>query len=155
MKRLIISFLVGIIWSCNDGKERTDYLMYSDYLADTVTLKLDNHTSNEFYYINYAQDSLDQYLIALNPITSSVDKYSLTTGDLVKRIEFKTEGPEGITGVLQGLSYHNPDSIFLFLRGRIRGGIIIDEKGGFVDRIKPNIGHIASKIEFNHVSSGG
>ena len=155
IQKFFFLFLLGIICSCSDRKEHNEYLMYADYLVDTVTLKLDNYTSNEFYYIHYTHDSLGQYLVALNPFTSSVDKYSLTTGDMVKRIKFKTEGPEGITGVLQGITYHNPDSIFLFLRGRLQGGIIIDERGEFVDRIKPNIDGINSKIEFNHVSTGG
>ena len=91
---------------------------------------MDDSTSNEFHYTQYFQDDSEEYLITLNTLTYTVDKYSLNSGEMVKRINIPMGGPEGITGnVLQGLTYSSPDSIFVFVRGNINGSICIDEDG--------------------------
>lgn len=149
MKRFCLAFIV-IIWSC-DSRRGSNYLNYDEFIVDSVSLKLDNSTSLDFYYIH----TFNEYLVSLNQITNSIDKYSLETGELVKRIEFPVNGPEGITGVLQGFTYHNPDSIFVFIKGKLNGGILFNENGEFLDRIRHTDVQSEARTLINHASTGG
>ncbi|WP_225586790.1 DUF4221 family protein [Algoriphagus sp. Y33] len=115
---------------------------------------MDDSTSNEFHYTQYFQDDSEEYLITLNTLTYTVDKYSLNSGEMVKRINIPMGGPEGITGnVLQGLTYSSPDSIFVFVRGNINGSICIDEDGNFVHKLSPDRNKLIDHGLINHVST--
>ncbi|MCH6201492.1 DUF4221 domain-containing protein [Aquiflexum sp. LQ15W] len=126
-----------------------------NHFVEEVGLVLDDSTSNEFIYSQYFRDGNEEFLISLNPITHSIDKYSIADGTLSKRIKFPTEGPEGINSVMQGFTYASQDSIFIFLKGSLRGSIIINEKGEFVKRLNPSVDKTAHFGLVNHVSTSG
>ncbi|GAB2617717.1 DUF4221 family protein [Belliella aquatica] len=154
MKNLIpILFLLFTIISCQNDKPNS-YLVYDDYLKGQVSLSLDDSTSLDFFFINTYSDSAKNFFLSLNPITNSVDKYSLESGELVKRIDVPIDGPEGITGILQGFTYHNSDSIFLFIKGKVSGGIIINDEGKFIDRLRHRDVQSEARTLINHATNG-
>ncbi|EPA00044.1 hypothetical protein A33Q_0212 [Indibacter alkaliphilus LW1] len=146
--------LALILHSCTRPIEELndDYMFH---FVEEINLVLDDSTSNEFIYSQYFSNGKEEFLVALNPITNSVDKYSLADGNLAKRIKFLTEGPEGINSVMQGFTYASPDSIFIYLKGSVRGSIMINENGEFVKRLSPVLDESEHYGLVNHVSTVG
>ncbi len=140
--------------ACSQQSTETDF-EYLEHFVEEVVLFLDDSTSNEFIYSQYFNNGNEEFLMALNPIINSVDKYSLDDGNLSKRIKFPREGPEGINSVLQGFTYASSDSIFVFIKGSLRGSIIINESGEFVKRLTPLLDKSAHFGLVNHVSTAG
>lgn len=154
MKNLLpLLFLLFSIISCQTDKPN-DYLIFNDFLTNQVFLSLDDSTSLDFFFIHTYSDSSKNFFLSLNPITNSVDKYSLESCELVKRISVPIDGPEGINGILQGFTYHNSDSIFLYIKGKVNGGIIINDEGKFIDRLRHRDVESEARTLINHTSTG-
>ncbi len=152
IRNLVLFFV--IFQSCSQPKQESND-GYMSHFVEEIRLVLDDSTSNEFIYSQYYWEGEDEYLVSLNTITKSVDKYSLKDGSLSKRIRFPIGGPEGISSVMQGFTYASQDSIFVFIKGSIRGSIAFDEDGNFVKRLTPSIDKSAHFGLINHVSTSG
>lgn len=146
--------IASFFQACSQQVVETDNV-FIDNFVEEIRLVLDDSTSNEFIYSQYFREGEEEYLVSLNPITNSVDKYSLADGSLSKRIRFPSEGPEGINSVMQGFTYASSDSIFVYIKGSLRGSIIINEDGKFVKRLNPSIDKTANFGLVNHVSTAG
>ncbi|WP_439488818.1 DUF4221 family protein [Algoriphagus sp.] len=151
----IIVLLIIFSASCNQSKNvEEENTSHANYLTKKISLALDDSTSNEFHYTQYYQEDSEEYLVTLNTLTYTVDKYSLSSGGMIKRTKVPMGGPEGVTGsVLQGLTYSSPDSIFVFVRGNINGSICIDEDGNFVHKLSPARNKLIDHGLVNHVST--
>lgn len=161
----IFIFLVSLISSCNSSKKSEDLaiqqiteisvtnLGHSKELKKTgeITIQLDDRSTYEMYNVRYVEHKDGEYLYVLNSINASVDVYSLNDGDLVKRISYQTEGPDGIEQV-QGFTVANEDSIFLFPKFKLVGTLLLDGKGKVINRFNPEIEDPEIRGHINHIS---
>ncbi|MCE7054935.1 DUF4221 domain-containing protein [Algoriphagus sp. AGSA1] len=151
---LVPYLILLILSSCKQNEKARSTSSHAKYLIREVPLALDDSTSNEFHYTQYYQEGSEEYLVTLNTLTYTVDKYSLSSGEMVKRTKIPMGGPDGVTGrVLQGLTYSSPDSIFVFVKGNINGSICIDEDGNFVHKLTPDRNKSIDHGLINHVST--
>ena len=155
MKLIYCSFLFllfGFICGCNDSKFNLESTFPNGPLMKIKNYKLglDELSSYEFFNVRAVGEDT---LIVLNSVNYSLDFYHLEKGEMIHRIKIKNSGPEGLPR-LYSFIYHNSDSIFLLPQFSLKGGMIINEKGEFVDRL--NVGEINLDLGtfVNHNSSG-
>ena len=120
---------------------------YLDFL-ETISLPLDEYSTYEFFNYRAKEDTL----IVLNLANYSLDFYDLAQKSFLNRIKVPGSGPTGISR-LYSFIYHNKDSIFFLPQFNLNGGIILNYKGEFLDRVKAS--KVKSEIDgyVNHVSS--
>ena len=109
-----------------------------NYLKDSLFLQLDSKSSYDFTYFDLGIIEGKEKLIVLNQINSSVDFYNLSDGELESRFIIQQDGPAQIRDI-QGLLFHNKDSIFVFtsfLRSRFG---LFNMEGELKSYYKPNI----------------
>lgn len=151
---LVWVFILLSFFSCAN-KEEEFFLEHDKYLKREINFEIDDSTSNEFIYSSIFEDENGSFLVALNTFTNSVDMYSFEESRIYKRIYYKNEGPEGLNAVAQGFTFSSLDSIFIYLKGNIKGSIIIDENSNFIGRLNHSIDTSLNYYLINHVSSGG
>ena len=118
--------LLWFIFSCKKNDKVAGEYHYKDYLVDQIELSLDDSTSNEFYYIQYVEEGGRDYMVSLNTLIHSVDKYSLSAPFEKQRIYLPQDESLKLPQVYQGLTYHNEDSIFVYPKGNINGGVLFN-----------------------------
>ncbi|MFN4000071.1 DUF4221 family protein [Algoriphagus sp.] len=109
-----------------------------NYLKDSLFLQLDSKSSYDFTYFDLGIIEGKEKLIVLNQINSSFDFYNLADGELESRFIIQQDGPAQIRDI-QGLLFHNKDSIFVFtsfLRSRFG---LFNMEGELKSYYKPNI----------------
>lgn len=80
---------------------------------DSLVLRIDSVSSYDYRYFDVGEVENMESLIVLNENNFSVDFYDLAKGQIFKRIDLPREGPFQLDRI-QGLTFHNQDSIFLF-----------------------------------------
>lgn len=109
--------------------EETKYQLssHSLILKDTLYLELDSLSERNFYYENtILTDSMNLYVV-FNAPDNSLRFYDLKNESLVKKVNFKIEGPDALPN--QNRFYvHNLDSIF-FINKRTSEVSVFDANG--------------------------
>lgn len=149
---LFLCFLFGSVFGCRESKFESIQSDISGHLklVNTYKLELDELSSYEFFNVRpIGEDTL----AVLNSVNYSLDFYDFQKGKLIDRIKMKNSGPEGMPR-LYSFVYHNSDSIYVLPQFSLKGGMIINQKGEFVDRL--NVGEISLDLGtfVNHNSSG-
>ena len=86
------------------------------------------------YSIYQAYQQVDSsYWIGLSDDDYRLDFYSLNQKKAIRSVQFQEEGPNGITGDIDGFFYHNPDTIFV-LSSDVNGIYLMNEQGEKIDR---------------------
>lgn len=101
-----------------------------------IIFEVDTNSRNFSLYPFYYYDSVKQkeYFFNRNEITNGIDIYDFSSKNLIKRIDFDTQGPEGISHV-DAFFVKNTDSIFVFNRMSSRISLI-DFEGNIARRYK-------------------
>ena len=149
---LFLFFLFGSVFGCRESKFDSPESDSSGHLKLTKTFKLGLDEFSSYEFFNVRPIGMDT-LAVLNSVNYSLDFYDLEKGILIDRIKIKSSGPEGMPR-LYSFIYHNSDSIYVLPQFSLRGGMIINQRGGFVDRLK--VGEISMDLGtfVNHTSSG-
>ncbi|MFD2033208.1 DUF4221 family protein [Belliella marina] len=144
----IILFLLTI--SCNQRDKPNEQPPFDGTLklVKTIKLPLDEFSSYEFFNTHL----IDNRLIVLNVVNSSLDFYDLEMEKLTSRLKIQPSGPEGVPR-LYSFIYHNADSIYILPQFTLNGTIILNEKGEFIDRLKVDKFDSDVGSLVNHVSS--
>ena len=120
MKQILILIFIVVSFSCTDygsvdNIHRNDYenRCKIEFLGKKEVPAYDD-TSIRTSYIQYIDtEELPHTFAAVNRYTNSINLYDYDRCLLRKKICYDKEGANGI-GNMQGFSYINPDSIFVF-----------------------------------------
>lgn len=149
---LFYFFLLVSVFGCSETK--FEFIKYDSpgplKINKTYKLELDELSSYEFFNVRLIGEDT---LAVLNSVNYSLDFYDLEKGVMIDRIKIKNSGPEGMPR-LYSFIYHNSDSIYVLPQFSLKGGMIINQRGEFVDRL--NVGEISLDLGnfVNHTSSG-
>ncbi|MCH7408553.1 DUF4221 domain-containing protein [Belliella sp. DSM 111904] len=144
------SLLFLLIISCKNVEEKLDYESEL-ILKEQFVINLDDKTDYNFYYYEVVNWQNKECLAVINQVNNSLDFYDLDIGEKVKTIPIPMDGPFGL-GYVQGFTYVNSDSVFLYKRGTFRGSILIDSSGEVQNSYFPGIKEQSAKDLVNHVS---
>ncbi|WP_143959737.1 DUF4221 family protein [Litoribacter populi] len=148
----VILLAIYLLFSCSQN-EKSSLYDYNQYKIDSISFNLDDSTSNEFRLIEYLDSGDEDYLYHFNQFKSGIDKFSLSSGELIKTISYPNEEPHMIK-LVQGISVVNEDSIFVIPSLKVRGMILIDDNGQLIHRYNPKEEIDFEKSIINHISFG-
>jgi len=134
MRCTYIFICVVGFFSCNREEIKYDYKEYS--IDNNLIINLDEQTDFNFYYTQVLEENGDFYLLSLNNLGKSLDKIDLANGSIVTKIKFPDDSPVQIDYV-QGFTFVNEDSIFLFRRGQLNGMQLINSQSKFIKGYRP------------------
>jgi hypothetical protein len=135
-------FMIFIIvsFSCSDkqGSKEANHIQIE---YDSIAITGDTLCQEAYY--NFTINLDDNLLLGFNNRTNSIDMIDLGKEKLIGHIPIEKEGPNGIPGNIEGIYFHNKDSIFAFSSGII---YIIDSKARITKKIELRnyIGHTAA-----------
>ncbi len=148
---LLCFFTIFCFWKCGHSKIETSILSDSGHLKSKKTYRLELDELSSYEFFNVRPIGMDT-LAVLNSVNYSLDFYDFNTGKMINRIKINNSGPEGMPR-LYSFIYHNSDSIYVLPQFSLKGGMIINLKGEFVDRL--TVGEISLDLGtfVNHNSS--
>ncbi|WP_296621685.1 DUF4221 family protein, partial [Marivirga sp.] len=115
MRLLLIPVILISISCTNNKKEQNEKIKpkIESVIINTDTLGIPSYPVFS-HYLKYT----DLHFIGYNDLLHSLDIYNLTEEKFIDRIILDSDGPKSV-GPINGLYYHNKDSIFTFSRGKI------------------------------------
>jgi Domain of unknown function (DUF4221) len=82
---------------------------------EEISVPVDSSTNYNFFMMDYFEAHGNSYLIGFDIIFQSVNIFDMTKKNLLKKIAINSEGENGMKKI-DGVFFHNFDSIFLFHR---------------------------------------
>ncbi len=126
---LTFNFIVIFFFACSTSNKQTE-VSKVEITSDSIIILTDNLCEEFYNYFTIDNDS-DQFW-GYNSTTNALDIFDLGKGILIRHINLEKEGPNGITGEIKGLYFHNNDSIFAYSPEFV---YIIDAKARIIDKI--------------------
>lgn len=150
--KFLRGFFVILIFtiSCKNIEEKLDYDQEFT-LKDSFEINLDDKTDYNFYYYDVVNWNERECLVVINQVNNSLDFYDLESGNKKETIPIPIDGPFGL-GYVQGFTFVNSDSIFLYRRGTFRGTLLINSLGEVKNSYMPGVKEQSAKDLINHVS---
>jgi hypothetical protein len=114
MKNIILLSCCALVASCTNRAASVNAID-SLPLKSTVSINVDSLTNYNFFSMQLFEKAGKSYLIGFDAIFQSVNVFDLSTEKLERKIQISTEGENGMLKI-DGVYFHNFDSIFLFHR---------------------------------------
>lgn len=143
-----------IISSCDFENKSNQGSTFSSNLRLTFTqpFEIDSLSSFELFFFDIGNVDGEEYLWNVNVNNHSVDAYHLDSGKVIHRFAIPQDGPYAINNI-QGIYFHNSDSIFLFPRMMLSNLALTDADGNFFDSFRVKIGiEDQTDMMINHAS---
>lgn len=93
-------------------------------VVDSKMFYFDNRSTPEIYSMQYFEQGDSNFLAVANRNNNSVDFYDFSKGRLHKRVDIPVKDAPYTISYMQGIYVHNPDSVFVFARGRLEETLI-------------------------------
>lgn len=114
MKNSIIIILIFVIFSCSSTTHEENLAIN----VEKIQIPIDENFLNTYQIWDPYYKNEESKLLAYNEKRHSFDLFSLDKKSIINQIPLEREGPDGIDKI-DGLDYHNEDSIFLYSRGKL------------------------------------
>ncbi|MGJ3236694.1 DUF4221 family protein [Marivirga sp.] len=139
--KLKIFYALIFILACNPSEEKKEDIKELKLKISPIAIEIDTLGKYSYEVFTFKnQENLK--FITYNNTTHSIEFYDLKSKKLSKRIFLEADGPKAI-GNVQGLYYHNQDSIFIYSRGIIN---IINES--YSKEANPNLFSLIENYDF-------
>ncbi len=116
--KFIAIICVGILYSCKDQDNNRNTSKYDLKLKiNSINISTDSLAKYQYEVFTF-KDNENLQLISYNNTSHSIEFFDLNEKILKKRIFLESDGSKAIADV-QGIYYHNQDSIFIYTRGVI------------------------------------
>ncbi len=127
-QRVILLFsMICLIGACEESAEiAKNYELQAS--GEFIKLPVDETTPN----VSMGLTTYEHYLLNVNMRNNSLQLYDLEQSQLIKKIKFEMEGPDGVGDIL-GTYFHNLDSIFLF--SQVLPQIVLTDTSGKVKQV--------------------
>lgn len=128
MKRVFICKIIILVFlSCSN--KSIDNELIPDIKSVIIPIS-SNHLNSYQVFSNYSEDEINK-LVAYNGVKHSLDFFDLDSSKVIKSEQLFYDGPNGV-GEISSMFWHNPDSVFMFERGKVH---IFTERGQKVNSI--------------------
>ena len=139
MKDYILFIIIALVFSCstptNEGTLVID--------MEKIQIPIDENFLNTYQIWDPFYENEESRLMAYNEKRHSFDLFSLDEKSILNQVKLEREGPNGIDKV-DGLDYHNEDSIFLYSRGKL-----------YISSLDGKISKVHSLYELFNFDGGG
>lgn len=115
MKRLLIYKIIILVFlSCNNKSIDNELNLGVKSVIIPIT---PNQLNSYQVFSNYSENNINK-LVAYNGVKHSLDYFDLDSSKVIKSEQLFYDGPNGV-GAVSSMFWHNPDSIFMFERGKL------------------------------------
>lgn len=141
MNKLFIPFIV-LVTSCSmSSKENSNVTL--EKLSE-ISILVDSSTNYNFFSMDVYETNENSYLIGFDIIFQTVNVFDLNQRKLIKKLSMTTEGENG-TKKIDGVFFHNFDSIFLF--HRYPTTVYLTDTSGVIKHIWPVINPLPKPLD--------
>ncbi|WP_288373688.1 DUF4221 family protein [uncultured Algoriphagus sp.] len=136
----LIAIIIFLSFSCQETKNKS-HLGYGKKVLKNISsifFKIDSVSAYNYRFFDYGYVDSKESLIILNENNFSIDFYDLEKGVVFKRIDLPKEGPYQLDR-MQGLTFHNQDSVFLFSYMMLKNNAILSFDSGVYHVFRPKL----------------
>lgn len=145
MKTLLLSLLLCLFISCNNGKSSSSYIYNLEATKTIKSFTLDSDVRyNAFYLYTFSDDKGKEYLSFLNYRSNQILFYDLKTSEFLFKLNLNAEGPNA---VVQPNGYYIKDFDNIYVSSYAYPGLIkVDTTGCITQKIPYGVTDTGYKV---------